>query len=1042
MLRAMPASRANVFTIPASAPFLKALIGSLRTGKLIPGFPAGDDPLALAAATLYLPTRRACRLACDVFLDTLEGDAAILPRIVALGDLDEDEIAFADAATGELAEPALSLPPAFGALERRLTLAELIAKWASAITPAQGAPLIANTPEAALALADALARLMDDMITRQVPWERLDTLVPDDLDDYWRLSLEFLQFVHPRWRAILKEKNAIESAERRDRLIEAEAARLANSDAPVIAAGSTGSMPATAKLLATIARLPHGAVVLPGLDTHLDNTSWALIAGNDGDKTHDGLPAAGHAQFAMHALLDRLRLTRGEVTELAPPSPYGREALVSEALRPAASTERWQEQRHREDFERAADMGLASMTIIEAAHAEEEALAIAVALREALETPGKRAALVTPDRALARRVIAALERWQVAVDDSGGDALADTPAGVFARLVAEVVLGDLAPVPLLALLKHPLFRLGAGRHGNAGPIATIEHALLRGPRPRPGSDGLDRAFATFRLNRATLHPSDPRRLIADDRFDVAAEFITRLGAALAPLEELKKPHPLAELARRHRAVIESLSQEADGTVAAFTGHDGTALERALDELIDSPVAAGLAVARADYAEVFRAGIGDRVVRRPQARDLRVHIYGPLEARLQTVDRLVLGGLNEGTWPGETRSDPWLSRPMRRELGLDPPERRIGLSAHDFAQSLGAGEVMLTRAAKMAGAPAVASRFVQRLAALAGKRWEDVKKRGNRYLDLSRTLDAPTEIKPAKRPEPKPPRAARPAKLSVTAIEDWLRDPYTIYARYILNLQPLDAVDTPPGARDRGTVIHAAIGDYTKMFAPAPPADPLKELLKLGEKHFAPLADYPEARAFWWPRFQRIAQWFAQWETERRKDLAAIYGEIRGEIDIALASGPFTLTARADRIERRNDGRFAVLDYKTGQPPSDREVKVGLAPQLTLEGAILRQGGFVGIAANGKLDELMYVALRGGAPAGDPRTIKFKDSSPDAEADLALQKLAALAKRFLVDEAPYFPLVTPKWQASYGAYDHLARVKEWSLTGDGEEEAES
>ncbi len=690
----MPAAKPNVFNIPASAPFLPALIGALRAGRLVRGFPAGDDPLALASATLYLPTRRACRLARDVFLDTLAGDAAILPRIVALGDLDEDEIAFADAATAELADTALKLPETLQPLERRLLLAQLIMAWAERIEPDRGAPLIANTPAAAVALADDLARLMDDMITRDVSWEKLDDLVPDAYDKYWQLSLGFLKIARSYWPDRLKELGVIEAAEHRDKLIDAEAKRLADSQAPVIAAGSTGSMPATAKLLATIATLPHGAVVLPGLDTDLDEASWRLIAGNDADKTHDGLPAAGHAQFAMHALLDRIGITRGDVTALVPAKPYGREALVSEALRPAATTENWRQRRDNKDFDAAADNALATLSLIEAANAEEEALAIAASLREALETPGKTAALVTPDRALARRVVAALGRWNVAVDDSGGDALADTSAGVFARLTAQVALHGLEPVPLLALLKHPLLRLDAGKHGNAGPIATIEHALLRGPRPRPGSDGLDRAFAAFRLNRDQLHHSDTRWLIADDRFDITAEFITRLGAALSPLEALKKPHPLAELARHHQDVIAALSREPDGAIAAFAGQDGTALSDALEGLIDSPSAADLAVAPTDYAELFHAAIGNRVVRRPETRDVRVHIYGPLEARLQNIDRVVLGGLNEGTWPPETRSDPWLSRPMRRDLGLDPPERRIGLSAHDFAQSLGAPEVIL------------------------------------------------------------------------------------------------------------------------------------------------------------------------------------------------------------------------------------------------------------------------------------------------------------------------------------------------------------
>ncbi len=1029
----MPAAKPNVFNIPASAPFLRVLIGALRAGKLVPGFPASDDPLELGKATLYLPTRRACRLAREVFLDELKTDAAILPRIVALGDLDEDEIAFAEAATGDLAEAALALPPAFGGLERRLTLAKLVSAWAAAIAPGQGAPLIANTPEAVLALADALARLMDDMTTRQVPWDNLDKLVPEDLDEYWKQSLDFLKFVYPRWRKFLAERNAIDPAERRDRLIEAEAKRLATGNGPVIAAGSTGSMPSTAGLLATIANLPHGALVLPGLDMHLDDASWALIAGNADDRTHDGAPAAGHAQFAMHALLDRLRVKRSDVRQLAEQS--GRELLVSEALRPAATTERWSVKK--KDFAATTDQALASLAMIEAANAEEEALAIAVALREALETPGKSAALVTPDRTLARRVGAALARWQVAVDDSAGYSLADTPAGVFARLAAEAALGGLEPVTLLALLKHPLLRLGAKEGAHSVAIATLERALLRGPRPRPGSDGLAQALATFRDNRDQLHRSDPRWLIADDEFDVAADLIARLGDALAPLERLKAgDHPLAFLAAWHRDVVAALNPELGDN--ALAGVDTTA--RAFAELIESPSAAGLAVGKSDYPELFHAIVAERVVRRPELRNARVSILGRLEARLVAFDRVVLGGLNEGTWPGESRNDPWLSRPMRRALGLDPPERYVGLAAHDFAQALGAPEVILARAAKIAGSPTVTSRFVQRIAALAGEaRWDAVLKRGNVYLDYARALDHPAKVKSAERPEPRPKVVARPSRLSVTAIEDWLRDPYTIYARYILKLQPLDAVDTPPGARDRGTVIHGAIGDYTKLFAEKAPADPMQELLALGEKNFVALADYPEARAFWWPRFVRIAQWFAQWDGARRAGLQALYAEIKGELKFPVGKREFTLSAIADRIERLKDGSYAILDYKTGAARTEKQVRTGLAPQLTLEAAILRGGGFKTITA-GSVSEIAYVTLKGGEPAGKPAEIDFNEGTPDTQADHALAKLKELAAKFENEATPYLSLVSPMWLGRrYGDYDHLARVKEWSATGGGEEE---
>ncbi len=1042
MIGPMPAIRPNVFNIPASVPFLPALIDALRHGRLVAGFPASDAPLELARATLYLPTRRACRLARDEFLKQIDGDAAILPRIVALGDLDEDEIAFADAATGGLADEALALPEAIAPLERRLLLAELILQVANspAVRSAEGSPLIANTPPAALGLADDLARLMDDMTTRQVDWKRLDGLVPDDLDRYWKMSLDFLKIAREVWPNIRAERGAIEAAERRDKLIEAEARRFAGSDAPVIAAGSTGSMPATAKLLATIARLPQGAVVLPGLDKDLDDESWESIAGSTDDKTHDGMPAAGHAQFAMQALLTAIGIARSDVVDLAAPSTHGRERLVSEALRPAATTDRWQAQRDAAAFGPATDMALAKVSMIEAANPEEEALAIAVTLREALDTPGKTAALVTPDRALARRVVAALERWHVAADDSGGDPLPDTQAGRFARLAVEVALDGVKPVALLALLKHPLLRLGApaGAHGEA--IAVLERAVLRGPRPKPGSDGLAHALASFRANRGDLHRSDPRKALRPEQLDAAAELVERLKSALAPLESLKAgDHPLATLATHHRDVIRNLGVDADGTVDAFSGNDGIVLADALEKIIDSPSAQGLAVSRGDYIELFHATTGDRVVRRPETRDVRVHIYGPLEARLQSADLLVLGGLNEATWPPETRSDPWLSRPMRRDLGLDPPERRIGLSAHDFAQSLGAPEIMLTRATKLAGAPTVTSRFVQRIAAVAGtERWQQVLARGNRMVDLARALDHPAQVKAAERPQPKPPIDARPSQLSVTAIEDWLRDPYTVYAKYILRLQPLDAVDTPPGARDRGTIIHGAIGDFTVQFAGGLPADPQRQLLALGEKRFAEHIDFPEARAFWWPRFLRIAQWFANWDRGRRDGVATLHGEIRGEIKFPVGAREFTLSAIADRIEWRRDGSYAIIDYKTGAARTRKQVGTGLAPQLTLEGAILRQGGFKGLRP-GSISEITYVSLKGGDPAGKPEEITFKGSTPDIQADYALKRLKELAAIFENAETPYLSLVHPMWTNHYGDYDHLARVKEWSLSGGGSDE---
>jgi ATP-dependent helicase/nuclease subunit B len=1031
----------RVFTIAASAAFVPTLVRALRDGTLVEGFSDTGDPLALASATIYLPTRRACRLARDTFLDVTGADAAILPRIVPIGDIDEDELVF-----GDVANPgALDFADELGGLERRLLLMQLVGKWAASQAIHRGGhtPLVANNPASALALADALARLMDDMTTRQVPWDRLDTLVPDEHDEYWQLTLRFLnEIVHNAWPAILSERGKIEPADRRDLLIAAEAKRLAaHTSAPVIAAGSTGSMPATAALIETIAKLPHGAVVLPGLDTDLDEEAWDDIAGRrDAEGRTIVAPAIGHPQFALQALLRRIGITRAQVLRLGASKAHGREAVVSEAMRPAETTDKWRELSR---GELPLDPALADVSVIAAANAEEEALAIAAALREVLETDGKTAALVTPDRALARRVLAALARWNVAVDDSGGDALADTPAGVFARLVAEAALKGLEPVTLLALLKHPLLRLGAGAGAHAHAVSAIEQAVLRGPRPKPGTGGLVHAFSTFRDNINRLYHSDPRRRLTPAQLNNAGDLIGALAAALKRLEALARTRqPLAALAAAHRQAIDLLSQERRSEGVAFAGRDGAMLDRAFEEIADNAQDAA-AVAASDYPDLFRAIVAEKPVRHPDRPGVRVRIYGLLEARLHAIDRVVLGGLVEGAWPPETRSDPWLSRPMRRALGLDLPERRISLSAHDFTQMLGAGEAVLAYPAKLSGAPTVPSRFIQRLAAVAGEaRWEAALKRGERYLAWARELDRPQAApRPVPRPEPKPARVARPTSLSVTEIETWLRDPYSIYARHVLRLEPLDLIDTPPGARDRGIVIHGAIGKFTSLFKDALPNDVIAELIRLGEEEFAALEDYPEARAFWWPRYRRIAHWFAEFEARRRADVTAISAEIGAKLEIPLGSRTFTLRTRADRIEHLRDGSYAILDYKTGRPPTTPQVSSGLTPQLTLEGAILRAGQFEGIPAGASIAEILYVTLRGGDPAGELRPINFDDSTHDEKADEALRKLTQLITRFEDEDVGYLSKERPMFmRRGGGPYDHLARVKEWSLTSGAAEDA--
>src|SRR3954452_3733148 len=500
----------RVFSVPLSVPLLRTVIAALVDGRLVDGFEARNNPLNLARATLYLPTRRAGRLAREIFLDELNTEAAILPRIVALGDIDEDELAFSESSEQFGGTAPLDVPPPLGELERRLTLAHLVAAWAKGPVLS---PLVVGGPASTLALAGDLARLMDDMVTRGVAWEALDKLVPDQLDQYWQHSLEFLRIARQIWPDHLKEIGKLEPAERRDRLIDAEAARLTvHHDGPVIAAGSTGSMPATAKFLAVVAGLKQGAVVLPGLDTDLDNDAWQIIGGvRDAKDKFATQPSSNHPQFAMQGLLDRFGIRRGDVEILGTPAAFGRDLLVSETMRPSSATEQWHDRLAQPEVSEKISAGMANLAVVEAPNSEMESLAIAIAMREARYL-GKSAALVTPDRALARRVMAALTRWNLEFDDSGGAALTDTSVSVFARRIAEAAAKGLEPPTLLALLKHPLFRLG-GTHGSfKRAIEVLELAVLRGTRPQAGSGGLARDFERFRAELRKLNEGETSSL--------------------------------------------------------------------------------------------------------------------------------------------------------------------------------------------------------------------------------------------------------------------------------------------------------------------------------------------------------------------------------------------------------------------------------------------------------------------------------------------------------------------------------------------------
>ncbi len=1000
-----------VFSIPPRLAFVDALASGILDR-------AGEDPLALARTVILLPTRRACRALADAFLRHSLGAASILPQMRPIGDVDEDEMVL-EAIDGPGLDPGADLLPAIPELRRRLLLAaRLIAGAGDDLTAEQAAWLAAE-----------LGRFLDQVQTERLGFEGLEDLAPGEFAEHWQEVLEFLSLLVREWPAILKKEGAIDPAERRNRALAelAERWRAKPPDHPVIAAGSTGSVPATAELLAVIAGLEAGEVVLPGLDRDLDEVAWEAVG-----------ETPSHPQYGLARLLLRLGLDRGEVgdwpTKLRPENAEAlaqRTRLLSAALAPPAATDGWRKL----DGASLKD-ALHRVTRIDAHNLREEAGAIALVMRHTLDTPGKTAALVTPDRDLARRVAAALGRWGIAIDDSAGVPLSATAPVTFLLHIAEMAAGAWAPVPLLAVLKHPLAAGGQPAGAFRAAARALETAVLRGPRPAGGIAGL----------RAVLNAKDSEPALG--------EWLDDLEIRLAPLSLAVEGGraPLADLLQAHIEAAEALAASGDesGAERLWAGEAGEAAAGFVAEL--RLAGEGFPpIPPAQYPSLLKALMAGRVVRPRHGRHPRLNIWGLLEARLQRADVMILGGLNEGTWPAEAQADPWMSRPMRASFGLPLPERRIGLTAHDFTQCMSAPEIVLTRALRVEGAPSVPSRWLLRLGAvlhaLAGTDPDpkDGKKKvtptyfyitGTQMLDWHRKLHVPEpdEVISIDAPAPRPPLAARPRRLSVTQVETLMRDPYSLYAKKILGLRALDPIDADPGAADRGLFIHKALEEFVRAHPGAGlPGDATAKLLEFGRQAFGASLALPGVWAFWWPRFERIASWFLQLEETRRTEIARSHVEVTGQRVLNAPGGEFLLTATADRIDVLHDASLAILDYKTGALPTKKAIAGGFAPQLPLEAAIAAAGGFEGIPA-GAVSELAFWHLTGGDPPGKVAPL----NDPGALGAEALAGLGAVIACFDDETMPY--MARPRLSAAsrYNDYAHLERIAEWSVAA-GEDE---
>ncbi len=972
----------HLYTIPPDQSFLHALAAQLCDATARQALFGAQK---LEDATILLPTKRARRQLQTVLLEMTDtyagGQAILLPTIQALTDVEEQDFFWRFIADENMAAQAeLSLPPALSPFRRHLVLMSFVKQWMQAIkrpfTQRQLSELTAD-----------LEGFLDQSRNQNVDWRKLPDLVKEkELADNWQKITDFLEIVTRIWPDYLRDEGRMDVVERRQYLLDKqiELWQKAPPKGPIIAAGSTGSQRHTAKLLHAIAALPNGAVVLPGLDQSSPDHVWTAI---ETDYSH---PQYHLAQFLKSCEINRKQVTLWPGCQ--PPSD--RTKIIHQALWPAQKTDHWIEVRTAPDHQKQVKSALTHMRYVEASEAQIEANLIALYMRQIYQDEGKTAALVTPDRKLARRVTALLARWNIHIDDSAGQPLAHTQAAIFIRLLLRAVEEKLAPVALLGLLKHPSCNLWL-----PDEVADFEKNILRGFRPAPHISGLQKLIQTHADEKKRTH---------------YLAMIKGLEQALAPLSALKdKPIYLLDMVTALQESLENIAAE-----DFFNDPAGQQIIDFFDQLVESDTYK-LSLSLADWISFFESWWSRLTFRNTLKAGQRLFIWGPLEARLMSVDLMIMGGLNETIWPLQNDTDPWLSRQMRAALGMALPEQRIGLSAHDFVQTANAAEVIFTRAQKHDGAPMVASRWLKRLQALC----DDLPKDDDMLAlaaNLHRIDGVPT---PAPRPAPVSPISLRPNRLSVTQIETLIKDPYAIYARHVLKLKPLDPLDMPISAAQRGTVIHKILEHFNKNWPKDLPADSIAELTHLAEQLRNDMRGGTESMAYWRARFPEITKWLAQFETEQRQDTQHVFSEMKGTLTI----NGFTLSAVADRIDQKKDGTYAIIDYKTGGLPTQKAVREFTAPQLPLEAAILEQGGFENMPAK-RVRDLIYIRLNGGTPAGE--LLRIKEENIQSLADNAVAFLEKLITQYQNPEQAYISRLRPKLISFASDYDHLARVQEW------------
>ncbi|WP_375670805.1 double-strand break repair protein AddB [Bartonella sp. SD1336NMGDW] len=1027
----------RVFSISPGTAFLPHFVDALLSGSLIDNFASsGDIQTALADSLIYVPTRRAARALRLAFVERSDTQSTFLPTIRALGDVDEDSFLFVENHTS-------ALDPPIGESERLLLLARLIRPWREnlpahlrAMFGTEDVLIPAHSADA-IWLAQDLAHLMDEIETEGADWSKLKNIASDMVAEWWQITLDFLTIVTQNWPKILTERQRSNPAEWRNQALtmHAETLRRMPPDKPIIAAGVSGSMPAVSHLLKVIASLPKGAVVLPGLDLHMDEEQWNALSTSNEEKTAcDFFDLAenvfSHPQYHLKKLLTLMECQRHYVCEIGQQSitKKKRMALLSEALRPASTTDKWV-QIVRNDYENLC----ADWSFIEAINEREEALAIAVTLRKAIEEPQKTAALITNDRNLARRVVVELQRFGIEANDSGGIPLAQTLPVTLLRLILENVLQPDDPIAFLSLLKHPLTTLQQNRHRLREMAENFELFVLRGNTGRINLCECDQFLEKW--IETHFHNSSEINALDQQKCEEARFLCHLLRKAVEPLTSLMKKEKectINEAAIATVEVFENFGRNENNSLAHLYQHEaGQTLSKFLRELVSDQ--SGLTFHLCEWPAMFSAIIATRSVTPSPGGHPRLFIWGTLESRLQTVDTVVIGGLNEGSWPISTRNDAFLSRPMKMMLTLEPPEQRIGLSAHDFQWAMGMDKVVMSRALRVNHTPSIPSRWLQRMETVVGKQvWEQIRERGEILRYWAKMLDHTSITSEVERPCPAPPLDIRPRHFSVTEIETLRYDPYAIYAKKILRLKPLKELIHDPSASERGTLYHAILAAFCTQIKNPNDANALNVLLSIGRKEFDKFNFPPDIEVIWWNSFENLAPRFIQWE--QSLGLRERYSEVVSQ-KIPIGTTGVTLSGRADRLDVLPDKTVEILDFKTGTPPSSKQVRELLFPQLALETALLIQGGFPDFQ-DFTPSNLFYISLnKKGEIKSQSILLKKKDGKTHLSAvdlaDNAWENLIALITYYKNPQQGYLSHAVPMSKRYEGDYDHLARLWEWS-----------